>query len=98
LHPPWCGVSASVTPSDLSVMLTRRCGPTKVMFVVLGTRTCDLGCLTTAAVFCCLQRHLALVLLATVHHTKGFFIGLVDPDPGFAKIAPLKKCWMGRLL
>jgi hypothetical protein len=38
-----------------------------------------------------LQRHLALCLLATIHHIKGFFVGLVDPDPGFAKMAPLKK-------
>jgi hypothetical protein len=29
--------------------------------------------------------------VATVHHTKGFFIGLVDPDPGFAKMAPTEK-------
>ncbi len=62
---------------------------------VLETRTCGLGCLTTAAVFCCLQRHLTLVLHTDygTHHTtpRFFFIGLVDPDPGLAKMAPLKK-------
>ncbi len=68
---------------------------------MLETRTCGLGCSTTAAVFCFAA---SFSPRPTGHGTShiGFFIGLVDPDPGFAKMAPKKfivvKRWMGRLL